>query len=333
MRIAVIGAGAIGSSVGALLAHTGEDVTLIGRPAHVMAIRESGLRVDGYLGEFTPRVDAAESLEFSPDLALLAVKTQDVTSAVSINAAQLADVPIVTLQNGVRSDELVAQILPRSQIMSVVVVMSATYLTPGRVTLIDRGDLLIGRPFGPNDAQVQEVARTLDKAVPTQVIEDITGAHWTKLMINLNNALPAVTNLPIGEAYSDPRLSRLAVRLIREGLQVTDKADIRLESLPDVKVSSLRRLGQVPLGIAARRFAATARKWEDLQPNYGSTLQSIRRGRPTEIDYLNGEIVGLGGQIGVPTPLNAKIVELVHRVERSGQFLTVDAVIRKCGDF
>ena len=331
MRIAVIGAGAIGSAIGALLAHVGEDVTLIGRPAHVIAIRESGLRVDGYLGELTPKLDASESLEFSPDLALLAVKTQDVTSAVRDSSAQLADVPIVTLQNGVRSDELVAQILPRGQIMSVVVVMSATYLTPGRVTLIDRGDLLIGRPFDPNDAQVQEVARILDEAVPTQVTENIKGAHWTKLMINLNNALPALTDLPVGEAYSDPRLSRLAVSLIREGLQVVDRAGIRLESIPGVKVGSLRRLGQVPLGLAAGRFAANARKWEELQPNYGSTLQSIRRGRPTEIDYLNGEIVGLGAQAGVQTPLNAKIVEMVHRVERDGRFLGVDAVIAECG--
>lgn len=326
MRVAVIGAGAIGSAVGALLARGGEEVTFVGRPDHVAAIRKEGLQVDGYLGEFTLRVDAMETLESRPDLALLAVKTQDVIPAVRANAAYLSGVPVVTLQNGVQSDELVAHVLPRSQIISVVVVMSATYLAAGHVTLIDRGDLLIGRPFGPNDAVVQEAARVLDKAMPTQVIDNIGGAHWTKLMINLNNCLPALTNLPIAEAFANPLLSRLAIRLISEGLDVTDRAGIQLEPIPSVRVESLRRLKRLPLRLAANRFAARARRNETGRPNFGSTLQSIKRGRPTEIDYLNGEVVRLGGSLGVPTPLNAKAVELVHRVERDGRFLSVAAI-------
>ncbi len=111
MRIAIIGAGAIGSALGALLARSGQDVTLIGRPAHVAAIHRDGLQVDGYLGEFMVQVQAAECLDFRPDLTLLTVKTQDVIAAVQDNLPYLTDGPLVTLQNGVRSDELVASLL------------------------------------------------------------------------------------------------------------------------------------------------------------------------------------------------------------------------------
>src|SRR5574337_331236 len=190
LRIAIIGAGAIGSALGTLLARDGQDVTLIGRPAHVAAIRRDGLRVDGYLGEFTVQVKAAETLDFRPDLALLSVKTQDVLAAVRDNLTYLTGVPLVTLQNGVRSDELAASLLPRSQLLSAVVRVAATYLTPGRVTtILEQGVLVVGRPAGPRDAQVNEVAHGLNRVVPTHVSDNIQGAHWLKLIVNLNNAL------------------------------------------------------------------------------------------------------------------------------------------------
>ncbi|MFH1928611.1 MAG: 2-dehydropantoate 2-reductase [Chloroflexota bacterium] len=326
MKIAIIGAGAIGSALGALLARSGQDVTLVGRPAHVAAIRQDGLRVDGCLREFTVQVEAAETLDFRPDLALLTVKTQDVTVAVRDNLAYLTEVPLLTLQNGVRSDELVASLLPWPQILSAVVRLTATYLNPGRVTLLDQGTLIIGRPFGPRDVQVEEVACVLKGAVTTHVSDNIRGAHWLKLIVNLINALPALTNYTMRQVSADPHLSRLGVGLMREGLRVTDQAGIQLESLPQMPASLIRLIGRLPMGLTARMFAAMARRMESDWPIWGSTLQSIRRGRSTEIDYLNGEVVQLGKQVGVSTPLNAKVVELVHGVERTEQFLSVNAI-------
>ncbi len=326
MKIAVIGSGAIGSTLGALLARSGEGVSLIGRPAHVAAIRHDGLHVDGCLGEFTIQVEAAETLDFRPDLVLLTVKTQDVIAAVQDNLPYLTDVPLVTLQNGVRSDELVASLLPRDQLLSAVVRVTATYLTPGTVTILEQGMLVVGRPVGPRDTRVNEVGRALNRAIPTHVSDNIQGAHWLKLMVNLNNALPALTNRSVRQVSADPYLSRLGVGLIREGLRVTDRAGIRLESLPQMPVGLIRLVGRLPIGLAAGMFAAMARRAEANGPLLGSTLQSIRRGRPTEIDYLNGEVVQLGKQVGVPTPLNAKIVGLVHHVEETGQFLAPVAV-------
>ena len=137
-RIAIIGAGAIGSALGALLYRAGHDVTLIGRSAQVGAIRRNGLHVEGALGSFTVQIAAAEALDFRPELAFITVKTQDVLAAVQANRAFLSGVPLVTFQNGVRSDALAAAILPPQQLVSAVVNIHANFLTPGTVTLLRR---------------------------------------------------------------------------------------------------------------------------------------------------------------------------------------------------
>jgi 2-dehydropantoate 2-reductase len=327
--IAIIGAGAIGSALGALLCRAGRNVTLIGRRAHVAAIRRDGLRVDGALGSFTVPVAAAEALDFRPDFAFLAVKTQDALAAVQANAAFLAGVPVVTFQNGVRSDALVATVVPPQNIISAVVNIHANFLTPGAVTLMYPGPLLIGRPFGANDAEVEALAALLRAAVPTRVSRNIHGAHWLKLIVNLNNALPAVTNATFQQIFADPRLGELAVRVMLEGLRVAKRAGIRLESLPDTPAALINLIDWLPLRFAAMVAAAKARRMETQWPLLGSTLQSLRRKRPTEIDYLNGEVVRLGRELGVATPLNAVLVEMVHQVERTGQFWAVDALPNK----
>ena len=326
MRIAVLGAGAIGSAVGALLARGGQDVTLVGRPGHVQAIRDRGLRVDGSLGSFTVDVPASESLDFPPDLALLAVKTQDVEAAVRAHRDLLRGVPLVTLQNGIRSDAIVAGLLPADGLLSAVVMVTATYLSPGQVSVVDRGHLVLGRPGGPRDALVTKVASVLNSAVPTSVSDNILGAHWLKLLMNLNNAIPAMTDLSLREVTRDAFLRRLAVGLMREGLAVADRSDVVLAPLDGVSVGTVRLLARLPWPLAARIFAARAGSLGNGMPILGSTLQSLRRGRPTEIDYLNGEIARRGPELGVGTPLNRTAVALVHEVESTGRFFLPEAL-------
>lgn len=320
VRIAVLGAGAIGSAVGALLVRAGQDVTLVGRPDQVGAVRTDGLEVDGPLGTFTVSLAAATSLDFRPDLALLAVKTQDVDAAVRCARAFLEGVPLVTMQNGVRSDAIVASLLPADALLSSVVVVTATYLAPGHVTLVEHGHLMLGRPSGPHDALVEQVARILNTAVPTVVSDNLPGAHWLKLIMNLNNAIPALTNLPLREATRDAFLRRLSVLLMREGLAVADRAGISLAPLQGVSVRTVRMMARLPAPLAARVFASRAGRLGDGWPVLGSTLQSLRRGRPTEIEYLNGEVVRRGRELGVATPFNEKVVALVHEVESAGRF-------------
>jgi 2-dehydropantoate 2-reductase len=325
-RIAIIGAGAIGSTLGALLGRAGHVVTLIGRSAQVGAIVRDGLHVDGALGSFTVPISAAEALDFRPELAFLTVKTHDALAAVQANLAFLTGVPLVTFQNGVRSDALAATVLPPPQLVSAVVNIHANYLTPGTVTVLYPGPLVIGRPFGPNDASVDAIAAILRDAVPTTLSKNICGVHWLKLIVNLNNAFPALTNATFHRIYANPGPRLLAVRVMLEGLRVARRAGIRLESLPDTPAALIRLIEWLPQRAAAMVLAAKVRRMETRWPLVGSTLQSLQRKRPTEIDYLNGEVVRLGRESGVATPLNAAMVEMVHEVERTGRFWAIDAL-------
>jgi 2-dehydropantoate 2-reductase len=330
-RIAIIGAGAIGSTIGASLTRAGQNITIIARPAHLEAVRRGGLKVDGATGSFTARMATAERLDFRPDYTFLTVKTQDVLSALQPNKEPLQDSPLVTFQNGVRSDKLVATLLPGAKIVSTVVNISATYLMPGMVTVVYPGTLVIGYPFPEGNTPLEPLRDILQHAAPTNISQNIHGVHWLKLLFNLNNAFPALLNVSLHETYRQPYMRALAARVIREGLRAVDAAGIRLESLPEVSVRLFRVLGALPPALAGLLIVARAHRIESRWPLLGSTLQSLRRGRPTEIDYLNGEIVRLGEQIGIPAPLNARLAELVHEVERSHRFMTVDDLRRRVG--
>jgi 2-dehydropantoate 2-reductase len=249
-----------------------------------------------------------------------------VLTALQANKLFLTNAPLVTFQNGVRSDEMATSLVPPTQIISTVVNISASYLEPGAVTVTYLGSLVIGRPLGELDDQLDSVATLLEQVAPTSLSTNIQGVHWLKLIFNLNNAFPALLNVPLHEVYADGYLRELAARVMREGLEIVRKAGIRLESLPEASVTLFQILGMLPARLAGWLLASSARRIQTEWPLLGSTLQSLRRGRPTEIDYLNGEIVRLGDQLGVQTPLNTAIVEMVHQVEQTGQFWTVDEI-------
>ncbi|HLO31919.1 MAG TPA: ketopantoate reductase family protein [Anaerolineales bacterium] len=328
-RIAILGAGAIGSVLGGFLSRAGEDVTLIGRSEQVNAIHRSGLHIDGVSGSFVARLPVTNKLDFRPDFTFLTVKTQDVLTALQANKGFFTNTTLVTFQNGVRSDELAATVVPRAQIISAVVNISATCLMPGKVTVTYPGSLVIGRPFGDRDTQLDSLVALLQHVAPTSLSANIQGVHWLKLIFNLNNAFPALLNVSLHEVYADLYLRELAARVMREGLQVVRQAGIRLEALPEASVTLFQILGILPPPLAGWLLAFSVRRVRSEWPLLGSTLQSLRRGRPTEIDYLNGEIVRLGEQLGRSTPFNAAIVEMVHQVEQTGQFWTVDEIRTK----
>jgi 2-dehydropantoate 2-reductase len=222
VRVAVIGAGAVGSALGSLLWRAGEDVVLVGRAAHVAAIRAAGLSVEGVLGGFRATPHAEEQLSAKPDLALLTVKTADIVAALRHNAACLEGVPVVVLQNGLRGEALAASVLPAAQLVSAVVALHAEYRIPGRVALLHADELLVGRLDGKNDDLVERVRALLDKALPTSISANIRGARWAKLIARLGEVLPD----------RDPYARSLAAGLKREGTAVAERAGVRLEPIP-----------------------------------------------------------------------------------------------------
>jgi 2-dehydropantoate 2-reductase len=324
MKIAVIGAGAVGSVIGGLLSKDGEDVTLIGRKPHVDAINQNGLILEEASGESIIRVKAAENLDFKPDLALLTVKTQDVESSVKKAQSYLSGVPVVTVQNGVQSDDLVAGVLGRENVISGVIASNNEFLEPGKVWYSNpfgKISMLIGEPFGTKGNRLQNLSTLLNKAVPTGITENIRGAHWTKLMWNLQTAIPAITGLSYQGSWQYPQVRELSVKLVKEGLKVIKKAGIKTEDVPGFPLKPLETISSLLL----KRMSKSLGK----VPVLGSTLQSIRRGSTTEVDYLNGEIVNLGKKMGIPTPANSLMVELVHQIETTKKFMTVDEFTKK----
>ncbi len=315
MKIAIMGAGAIGSVLGGYLAEAGEDVLLIGRKNNVDAINKNGLQIDGVRGKKNIKIKADTRLSEKPDIIFLAVKTQDITEACKTIAPAAENSIIVTMQNGVKADVLAAENLNRRDIVSSVVMFGATYIEHGKFIHNFEGDFIIGNAFSQNDEAVNAAASVLAKFSKTHISDNIHGVHWTKLLLNLNNCIPAITGRTMQEAFADMEHARFGFNLIKEGLAVIDRAGIRFSDLPDLPLEKLRGLLSAPINEGAVIFSHIMQGLSK-EPLYGSILQSIKRGKATEIDYLNGEIVELGKRINIPTPYNSKAVEMVHEVEK-----------------
>ncbi len=320
----MVGAGAMGSLLGGLLAERGEDVLLVGCSAHVDAIRRKGLYLGGVVGGRIVRPESSEELRERPDLTVFAVKTQDLDAACRAAAPLIGRGTVVTMQNGVRCDAIARRYFDPEQIVGCVAYSMATFLEPGRVHCWVRGYLALGTPFGSRQERLKLAQATLKKALPVRISREITATRWTKLVGNLNNALPAATGRPLQEIFLGRHTSRLPLRLMREGLRTLSAARVRTDGSP--QAAALRMVARLPEPATTFMLRGVARTRLGKVPMLGSTWQSVVRGSPTEIDYLNGEIVALGLRTGRPTPYNDRVVRLVHDVERSGEFYPPEAL-------
>lgn len=335
MRIAVIGAGAVGGTLAALLDRAGHDVEVTARGDNLAAIKEHGLRLDGGWGEHTARVEAHETLATvsfrpggapEPEFAVLATKAQDAATALRANREVLGTVPVLVAQNGLGGLEVARSVLPESPLLGGLALFAASYLEPGRVTVTTPLPLIVGAGPGASTDVVERIAGVLAAAIPLEVTDDIVGAQWTKLLINHVNALPAITGLSVQQVIRDPGLRKVMTASMRETVRVARGLGVRFGQVQGVSGRILGAIGSAPLAFAAW-FPRTLGARMGPVPNPGSTLQSIRRGQLTEIDFLNGAVVAAAKQGGVAAPINEQIVQLVHDVERSGSFLTPQQVI------
>lgn len=327
MKIAIIGAGAIGSVVAAYLAKAGEDVALVGRKDQVDDINRYGLSIKGVRGDETIKLKALTKLDQSYDLVIFAVKTQDIEDAYQTNCEYLEQGLVMTSQNGVQADNLLSCHYEKDKIISSIVMFGATYIRPGEITFNFDANWIIGKPYTPLDPTVHKVADVLKKAFKIQAVNDIMGMKWLKLFINFNNCIPALTGKSMQETFADMDLCRLAVMLLKEGVHVVETANIELVSLPDFPKERTLGLAAMPVdqGAAVINKVLTNLSKE---PLYGSILQSIMRGKPSEIDFINGEVVQLASHFRMGSPLNSRVVDMVHEVERTGRFFEKDEIKR-----
>jgi 2-dehydropantoate 2-reductase len=328
MRIGVIGAGAVGGAVAALLARGGHDVEVTARGEHLAAIRARGIHLTGGWGEYTALVEANDVLAHGPELAIVATKAQDAVAALRDNAAILHGIPIVVVQNGLGSIAAAQAAAPRSDVVGGLAMFASSYLSPGEITITTGGPIYLGGDTPDDDVPARYALSVLGPVMDAKLVPNFVGAQWTKLVVNMVNALPAITGMSAQAVIADKALRRLLTASIRETVRIGLASGVRFESLQGLSHGRLRLLSVLPLWVG-QVVPLLMRVRLGKVPNPGSTLQSIRRGQRTEIDHLNGAVVEAARAIGRDAPINAALTSMVHEVESSGQFISADEVVRR----
>jgi 2-dehydropantoate 2-reductase len=323
VRIGVVGAGAVGGTLAALLDRAGHEVVVTARGEALEVIREHGLHLEGAWGRHTARVAASEVLTEPVDLLVVAVKAPDLADALAADRAA-ATRDVLVIRNGLGTIRDTRAVLGDGPaVVGGLALYAASITAPGRVTVTASAPLYLG-----GSPAAVPVAAVLADALPTHVVEPFESAEWTKLVVNQVNALPAITGLSVQETIADPVLRDVLTRSIRETIGIARARGIRFEPLQGLSDGLLRVVALVPEPLAEVLPRLMARRMGSV-PNPGSTLQSIRRGRPTEVDWLNGAVVAAAVEIGRAAPVNAALTEMVHMVERDGRFLRPTEVARR----
>ena len=325
MKIAVIGAGAIGSVVAAYLSKAGADVTLVGKKDQVEAINKDGLSIKGVRGNESFKIRALIQLDQEYDLVIFSTKTQDLEDAYQRNNEYLENCLVLSTQNGVQADNILGVHVEREKMFSSIVMFGATYAKPGQVTFNFEGDWILGKPYAPLDPTAHKLTEILKKGFNVVLTENITGMKWLKLFVNFNNCIPALIGKSMQETFADMDFCRLSILLLKEGVDIVQKANIKFTSLPQFPTDRIYGLVKMPIDQSAGIINKTLTTLSK-EPLYGSILQSIMRGKTSEIDFINGEVVQIATQLRQEAPLNRKIVEMVHEVERTKKYFEPEEI-------
>jgi 2-dehydropantoate 2-reductase len=304
LKIYVLGAGALGSAIGAALNEGGADVTLISRSrAHVDAINSSGLTVIGPQGERRVQVKATTDCvtKDSADLLIVLVKSFDTRAAIDAARPIIAEhTSVLSLQNGLGHEEILAEAVGRQHVLAGKTYVGGVLVAPGRIISgVKDKHTYIGELDGTRSRRVLQVAQEFNRAgLLTTVSTDIMGTMWDKLLVNVaTGALSGITRLPYGALYAVPEVRAVALAAVAEAMTVATAAGIRLE------------------------FTDPEQPWiraaEGLPPEFkASMLQSLEKNSPTEVDYINGAVVRWGERLGIATPVNRALVGCIKGIEK-----------------
>ena len=255
---------------------------------------------------------------------MLATKAQDAVAALEQNLDWLGGAPLIVVQNGLDGSAAARRVSPRSDVIGALATYATSFLSPGRITVTTAGPIYLGAE-GEDDVPALFAARVLNTVIPTSVIKNFAGAQWTKLIINQVNALPAITGLSVQDVVADSGLRLVMTGSMREAVRVGLRSGVKFGTLQGLGHTGLALFSAAPLW-AGQLLPRLMSARIGAVPNPGSTLQSIRRGQATEIDYLNGAVVRAAVAAGLKAPVNALLVALVHEVEASGKFVDAGEV-------
>ncbi len=320
MRAAIYGAGSLGTILGAFITKGGVEIELINRnKAHVEALQQSGAIVTGTLN-FTQKVKACtpNEMEGVYDIIFLMTKQQQNREVVAFLKDFLApDSVIVTLQNGI--PELgIAEIVGEERVLGCTVAWGATLKGPGVCELTSSPDSLtfsLGNLWGKENPKFQQVKSLLEMMGPVELDSNFIGTRWSKLLINSAfSGMSAVLGCTFGEAAKDRRSRSVVQMLIKECIDVCAAGGIKIEPVQGKDIVKLldyhnpvkKAISNFIIPIAIRKHALLK----------ASMLQDLEKGKLTEVDAINGVVSAYGRKVGCPTPMNDKVVEIVHSIER-----------------
>ncbi len=294
-RYVVVGAGAVGCYFGGMLARAGFPVTLIGRESHVSAILNHGLRMETRAFDEQVEVDASTAIDAvtDADVVLFCVKSTDSEATARMIAPLLRPgATVLSLQNGVENAETLRRVLTQ-EVVPTVVYVATEMAGPGHLRHHGRGELVIGEAA----AGAVIVADFAAAGVPVQVDANVMGALWAKLIVNCAyNAMSAIAQKPYGELVKVDGIHELMRIVVDECMSIARADGI---TVPGDPYEAVRRIAQTMAG------------------QYSSTAQDVARGKPNEIDYLNGYVVRRGRVHGIGAPVNQTLLGLVKLVQKA----------------
>ena len=328
-RWLIWGAGAIGGTLAAYLAHAGHDVTVVDAvPDHVDAINHSGLTITGPIASFTARLPAfaPNTVRGTWETVVLATKAHHTTEAThALRPYVSASGCVVSAQNGL-NELAIASIVGDARTVGAFVNFGADYMEPGVIHYGGRGAVVVGeidRTITPRVTGIAEAWRTLDDRA--MVTANIWGYLWGKEAYGAMLFATALTNESIADALAMPDYRDLYVALAQEILAVAAARDVVPERFDGFDPGAY--LPHAPPGAADRSLAdLVAHNRRSAKTHSGIWRDLAVRKRPTEVDAQLGIVVTLGAQLGVATPITARLVSLIHEIERGERMQSLESL-------
>lgn len=320
MRVAIYGAGSLGTILGAYITRAGEKIELINRnKAHVEALQTVGAQVVGTV-QFTQQVTAYTPAEMSGeyDIIFLMTKQQHNAEVVAMLKDYLAaDGVLVTFQNGLPEVEI-AEVLGQERVLGCTVAWGATMQSAGVCELTSSPDALsfsLGSISTNRSKHFAKVKQLLESMGEVDVEDNFIGTRWSKLLINASfSGMSAVLGCTFGEAAKPLASRRIVQALIKECIDVCKAGGIRIEPVQGKDIVKLLDYSNpVKKAFSSFIIPIAIRKHAKLK---ASMLQDIEKGKATEVDAINGAVSAYGRRVGCPTPMNDRVVEIIHRIER-----------------
>jgi len=320
LKIGVVGAGAIGGICAGWIKNAGYDVRVVVRtPEHARQIMEEGIQITGIKGDLTIKMDAVsrvEDMDGDRDMVLLCVKaTEMMAAAEKLKPGLKPGAMVVSLQNGF-CEEAVAGVLGRETVIGCVTGWGATLHSPCRLEMTSPGDFIVGNIDNKPDPRLEEVQAVLDNVLPTRISNNIAGDLYSKLIINsCITSVGAVCGLYLGQMLSRKKARLIFLRIMEEAMAVAKAMGIEVAVFGG-KLDYYRFLENKGFFADLKRhlfLRALGFKYRKLK---SSSLQSLERGKKTEIDYLTGFITSNASRFNIRTPVNTQVLEMVKKIEQ-----------------